>query len=103
MTMSEVHTVVRLGMRGLAFLVFDNGLYGTIRLHQDRRFSGRAIGVELGSSDLVAVGAGLGAAAFKVRRTDELEPALRRALEADRPAVIQALSDPRQLAAWGDR
>ncbi|MFD5226747.1 thiamine pyrophosphate-dependent enzyme [Microbacterium sp. NPDC058342] len=100
MTMSEVHTAVRLGLKGLVFLVFDNGTYGTIRAHQTRVFPGREIGVDQASMDLVAVAEGMGASAHRVRTNDEFLPALRAAVDAGRPAIIQVHTSPVQIGAW---
>lgn len=100
MTMSEVHTATRLGLRGLVFLVFDNGTYGTIRLHQTRRFPGREIGVDQGRADLAEVARGLGASAFRVTETADFAAAVREALAAPGPAVVHAVTDPEQIDAW---
>ncbi|QMU95920.1 acetolactate synthase [Microbacterium esteraromaticum] len=100
MTMSEVHTAVRLGLDRLVFLVFDNATYGTIRAHQTRVFPGREIGVDQASMDLIAVAEGMGAAAHRVRTNEEFLPALRSALAAGRPAVIQVHTSPSQIGAW---
>jgi len=102
MTMSEVRTAVRLGLRSLVFVIFDNGVYGTIRLHQDRRYPDRSIAVDLGVADLASVARSLGAEARTVTSHIALGDVLRDALGASTPVVIHALTDARQIDAWVD-
>lgn len=100
MTMSEVHTAVRLGLAGLVFVVFDNGTYGTIRQHQQRRFPGRVIGVDQGSADLAQVARGLGADAYTVTDDADLAKAVLEASNASGPAVVHVRTSPAQIDAW---
>lgn len=100
MTMSEIHTAVRLGLDRLVFVVFDNGVYGSIRNHQTRTYPGREIGVDLGSADLATVATGLGALGLSCRTNREFAAALEKAIAADRPAVVQLAVSPEQINAW---
>jgi acetolactate synthase-1/2/3 large subunit len=100
MTMSEVHTAARLGLGGLVFVVFDNGIYGTIKNHQDRKFPGRAIAIELTSADLAQVASGLGAIGIRVTTNADFAAALKDAVTAPCPVVIQAVTSPAQINAW---
>lgn len=99
MTMSEVHTAVRLGLSRLIFLVFDNGVLGTIARHQSIGYSRRS-GVDSGSDDLVRIGEGMGAVGFRVDSLDGFRRAIELALESDVPAVVQVITDPGALNAW---
>lgn len=101
MTMSEIHTAVHLGLSQLVFLVFDNSTYGTIRYHQLRAFPGRDIAVEIGRSDLAAMGRAMGAAGVTVSSSSELGSVLSEAIQSEVPTVVHALTDPDQLSAWG--
>ena len=92
MTMSELETAVRERARIIA-LVFDNRRYGTIAMHQ-RRGGHDQVATELGPIDFSAVARACGAQGGRVTRDAELEPALRDALAAERPAVIQLEVDP---------
>ncbi|WP_051267051.1 thiamine pyrophosphate-binding protein [Nakamurella lactea] len=100
MTMSEIHTAVRLGLGGLVFVDFDNGTYGSIRAHQERRFPGREIGVDQGSLDLAGCALAMGAAAYCARTNAEFVSAMSKALAEDRPAVVHAFVSPLQIRAW---
>jgi len=92
----ELATAVQYGARPI-ILVFNNGMYGTIRMHQEREYPGRVVGTDLPSPDFVALAAAVGAHAERVTTTAEFEPAMRRALGAGRAALIELTCDPRQL------
>lgn len=70
-------------------LVINNAMYGTIRLHQDRTYPGRAFGTDLTNPDFAAYARAFGAFGEVVTRTEAFAPALDRALESGRPAVIE--------------
>jgi acetolactate synthase-1/2/3 large subunit len=84
-------------------LVYDNGQYGTIRMHQEREHPGRPIATSLGEVDFAAVGRGLGALGITVRDDQELPAAFEEALHADRPAVLHLRVDPEQISTASDR
>jgi acetolactate synthase-1/2/3 large subunit len=92
MTMAELETAVRERVR-LVVLAFDNERYGTIRMWQERRGSGQGVATELGPIDFAAIARACGARGARVERDAEFEPALRQALAADRPTVIQLALD----------
>jgi len=92
MTLSELETAVREHAR-VVVLVFDNEQFGTIRMWQDRRGTGQGVATELGPVDFAAAAHAFGAHGFHVRTDAEFEPALRRALAADGPSVIQLQLD----------
>lgn len=99
MTMSELHTAVRLGLSGIIILVFDNSMLGTIARHQSVGYARRS-GVDSGSDDLVRISEGMGAVGFRVDSLEGFRRAINRALEADVPALIQVITDPGALNAW---
>ena len=92
MTMAELETAVRVGARVIV-LVFDNERYGTIRMWQERRGSGVGVATELGPVDFAAIARACGAKGVRVERDAEFEPALRAAMVADRPTLIQLALD----------
>lgn len=96
MTGQELATAVEAGAR-LIVLVFDNGMYGTIRMHQERRYPGRPIATTLGPVDFAALARALGADAETVTKTAQFAPALARALDGGRGSAIHLKCDPRQL------
>ena len=94
MTMAEVETAVREGAHVVA-IVFDNERYGMIREHQDRQGSPTAPGTDLGPVDFAAAARACGARGVRVDTDAAFEPALRTALAASGPTVIQLQLDRR--------
>ena len=85
---SELSTAVQEGIN-LVTLVFNNGLLGASRADQMNRYQGRAIGTELLNPDFAQLAEVYGALGIKLADRRELGPALRDALRAERPAVIE--------------
>ncbi len=85
---SELSTAVQEGIN-LVTLVFNNGLLGASRADQMNRYQGRAIGTELLNPDFAQLAEVYGALGIKLSDRRELGPALRDALRAERPAVIE--------------
>lgn len=100
MTGNELATAVQFGAAPIV-MVFDNGMYGTIRMHQEREFPGRPVATDLVNPDLTALARALGVHAETITRDEEiddgLDGALRAAREDHRPAVIHVVCDPKQL------
>ncbi len=78
-------------------LIANNGMYGTIRMHQDRRFPGRVSGTDLVGPDFVALARSFGAHAERIETTDAFAPAFERACAAGRSAVLELVTDPGQI------
>jgi acetolactate synthase-1/2/3 large subunit len=97
MTMAELETAVRYEVPVVA-MVLDNQRHGTIRMHQDLVHPGRVVGTDLSTPDLAIVARAFGAEGWSVQENSELEPALRKAMTAGRPAVIHVAMDPDQLS-----
>ena len=89
MTAAELNTAVRLGL-DLVCVVVNNGVYGTIRAHQQRQFPGRPAGTDLGDVDYAAVARGMGWQAWTASTEDELEVALRAVAETPGCRLIDA-------------
>jgi acetolactate synthase-1/2/3 large subunit len=96
MNMQEVATAVQYGL-AVVFIVIDNGMYGTIRMHQERNYPGRVSGTDLVNPDFAALARAYGAHAETVRRTVEFAPALARARAAKGPSLLHVLLDPQAL------
>jgi len=79
MTGQELATAIQFDA-AVVFIVVDNGMYGTIRMHQERHFPGRVSGTDLRNPDFAALGAAFGAATVFVDRTEALVPAVTAAL-----------------------
>lgn len=85
---SELSTAVQEGIN-VVTLVFNNGLLGASRADQMHRYQGRAIGTGLHNPDFARLAEVYGALGIKLTGHQELGDALRTALRADRPAVIE--------------
>jgi acetolactate synthase-1/2/3 large subunit len=93
MTGQELETAVRLGVPVIV-VVFQNGMYGTIAMHQAREL-GRTAGTDIsGPLDLAGYARSLGARGATAESPEELRAALAAALEADAPTLIDARTDP---------
>jgi len=93
MTGQELATATGYGAKRLLSVVVDNGSYGTIRMHQERDFPGRTAGSDLFNPDFAALARAYGWAAESAGRTEEVEPALGRLLEAGRPGLLHLRLD----------
>jgi len=78
-------------------LVVDNGMYGTIRMHQERQFPGRVVGTDLVNPDFAAYARSFGAHGENVERTEDFPAALERALAAGGPALVSLRVDPEAI------
>ena len=78
----------------IVFLIVNNGLYGTIRMHQEIAFPGRPIATCIEGPDFAALAGAYGAHGETVRDTGAFAPAFERALACGRPAVIDLRVDP---------
>jgi acetolactate synthase I/II/III large subunit len=96
MTGQELATAVQEEL-DIVVLVVNNGMYGTIRMHQERQYPGRVIGTDLRNPDFVALARAYGAHGALVERSEEIGAALDEALGAGRPALIELRVDPRAI------
>jgi acetolactate synthase-1/2/3 large subunit len=96
MTGQELATAVQHDLP-IVVLVIDNGMYGTIRMHQERTFPGRVIGTDLVNPDFSAFAEAFGAYGETVTRTEEFPGAFERALASGRPAVLTLKVDPEAI------
>ncbi len=93
---NEIATAMHHGAKPL-FLVINNGIYGTIRMHQEREFPGRKPGTDLTNPDFAAYARSFGAFGETVRRDEEFEPALERALNSGKAALLELVTDPEAI------
>jgi acetolactate synthase-1/2/3 large subunit len=92
----ELATAVQYEL-AVIFVVIDNGMYGTIRMHQEKTYPGRVSGTDLRNPDFAALARAYGAAGETVVRTEEFAPAFQRALASAGPALIHVRIDPQAL------
>jgi acetolactate synthase I/II/III large subunit len=96
MTGQELATAVQHDL-AVVFVVVNNGMYGTIRMHQEREYPGKVYGTALVNPDFVAYARAFGAHGELVSATGEFAPALARCLAAARPALIEIRIDPEAI------
>lgn len=84
----ELATAMQYGANVIVIVV-NNGMYGSIRMHQERHYPGHVHGTDLLNPDFSALARAYGAHAERVERTADFEAALMRALQAHRPALIE--------------
>jgi acetolactate synthase-1/2/3 large subunit len=96
MTGQELATAVQY-RAGLILIVFNNNMFGTIRMHQEREYPGRVSGTELHNPDFAALARAYGGQGEVVEKTADFAPALQRAVafanERKLPAVIELRYD----------
>ena len=78
-------------------LISDNGLYGTIRMHQEREYPGRVIATELRNPDFVGYAQAFGGFGVKVEKTADFPTAFAAARRSGKPSIIQLMIDPEAL------
>jgi acetolactate synthase-1/2/3 large subunit len=96
MTGQELATAVQYELP-ILIVVVNNGMYGTIRMHQERHYPGRVVGTDLRNPDFAAYARAFGAHGETVERTEEFAQALERALAAGRPALLELRIDPEAI------
>jgi len=96
----ELATAVQFGAKTIVILL-NNGMYGTIRMHQEREFPTHVSGSQLQNPDFAALAKAYGYAGVKVRETAEFEPALLAALARPEGTLIEILLDPEVITTRG--
>jgi len=92
----EFATAVQYGA-AIIVLVVNNGMYGTIRMHQEREFPGRVSGTELANPDFAAYARAFGGHGETVERTADFAPAFQRAAASGKPAILELRIDPEAI------
>ncbi len=96
MTGQELATAVQ-EEAAIIVLVVNNGMYGTIRMHQERHYPGRVSGTDLVNPDFAALARAFGAHGAIVEQTGDFDAAFEEALACGRPAVIELRVDQEAL------
>ena len=79
------------------FIVINNGMYGTIRMHQEREYPGRVYATALKNPDFAALARAYGLFGEVVNKTAEFAPAFERALGSNKPALLELRIDPEAI------
>ena len=81
----------------LVVVIVDNGMYGTIRMHQEKHYPGRISATQLKNPDFSAYARAFGGHGERVEKTEEFGPAFERAVASGLPAIIHCLIDPEAI------
>ncbi|MBP2236856.1 acetolactate synthase-1/2/3 large subunit [Sinorhizobium kostiense] len=92
----EFATAIRYGLP-IIVLVINNGIYGTIRMHQEREYPGRVSATDLTNPDFAALARAYGGHGEIVERTEEFADAFLRARASGKPAIIEIKLDPEAI------
>ena len=93
----EIGTAAQYGAN-VIFIVVNNGIYGTIRMHQERRYPDRISGTDLVNPDFAKLCEAYGGKGFVVTETSQFEAALDAAMAADTMSLIELRVDPEIVA-----
>ena len=96
MTGQEFATAVQHDLPIVAIVV-DNGMYGTIRMHQERHHPGRVIATSLKNPDFAALGRAYGGFGATVEKTADFAPTFKAAQASGKPAIIHVKVDPQVI------
>lgn len=92
MTAQELETAVRYELPIIS-LVFNNRMYGTIRMHQEIHYPEKVIGTDLGDVSFVQLAKSLGAEGFFAQTLQDVKQSLQKAISLQKPTVIEIFTD----------
>ncbi|QDJ48912.1 thiamine pyrophosphate-binding protein [Bordetella hinzii] len=93
----EFATAVQYDLPIIVVLV-DNGMYGTIRMHQEKHYPGRISATQLKNPDFADYARAFGGHGERVETSAEFGPAFERALASGKPAILHCLIDPETIS-----
>jgi acetolactate synthase-1/2/3 large subunit len=96
-TGNEFQTAVQYGANVIVIVV-NNGMHGTIRMHQERHHPGRVIATDITSPDYAVLARAHGGHGEKVERTADFAAAFERAVASSKPAIIEVILDPEAIS-----
>ena len=96
MSGNELATAVQYGARPIIVIV-NNGMYGTIRMHQEKHYPGRVSGTELANPHFAAYARAFGAMGEIVEDTAQFAPAFERCVASGKCSVIEVRVDPQAI------
>ena len=97
MNAQELATAVQYDA-AIIVLVFDNGTYGTIRMHQERSYPGRVVGTELRNPDFALLARSYGAQGFSVTSLEDFKHAFAEARASARPSLLHIKMDQNAIS-----
>jgi acetolactate synthase I/II/III large subunit len=96
----ELATAAQCGAKSIVLLL-NNGMFGTIRMHQERDYPHNVSGTQLSNPDFVGLARAYGYAGVRITHTHEFEAELRAALERPQGTVIEVTLDPEVISTRG--
>lgn len=81
----------------IVVVVVNNGIYGTIRMHQEREYPGRVVATDLKNPDFAALARAYGGHGETVEKTADFAPAFERARASGKPAIVEIRLDPEAI------
>jgi acetolactate synthase-1/2/3 large subunit len=96
MNCQELATAMKYEVKPI-ILILNNGMYGTIRMHQEREFKSRVSGTYLTNPDFVMLANSFGIPAYRVQTTDTFFEALQEAIKNGLGAVIELVTEPEAI------
>jgi acetolactate synthase-1/2/3 large subunit len=81
----------------IVVLIVDNGMYGTIRMHQEKFYPGRVSATHLRNPDFAAYAVAFGGHGERVEKTADFGPAFDRAVKSQKPSIIHLITDPEAI------
>src|SRR3984893_10535130 len=93
----EFATAVMYGLP-IVVIICDNGIYGTIRMHQEREYPGRVSGTSLRNPDFATYACAFGGFGVTVEKTVDFAAAFRAAEQSAKPAIVHLKIDPEAIA-----
>lgn len=88
----EFATAVQYDLPIIVILI-DNGMYGTIRMHQERHYPGRISATTLKNPDFAAYATAFGGYGERIETTADFAPAFQRAMQSGKPALLHCIAD----------
>lgn len=92
----EIATAIQYSLK-ILFIVFDNGMYGTIRMHQERDYPSHVYGTTLKNPDFAALAKAYGLHAETVTSTRDIRGAIERCIDQNSASLIHIKVDPEAI------
>jgi len=96
----ELATASQYGAKSIVLLL-NNGMFGTIRMHQEREYPNRVAGTALRNPDFAALAQAYGYAGVRITKTGEFEAQLLAAIERKQGTLIEITLDPEVITTRG--
>jgi acetolactate synthase-1/2/3 large subunit len=96
----ELATGAQYGGKSIIVLL-NNGMYGTIRMHQEREYPEHVHGTQLANPDFAALARAYGWAAARIEKTEQFESEFIAALERKEGTLIEVMLDPELITTRG--